>query len=115
MNQIRRMTMKGEVLPVALTGLLAPVTALADAADGNYYGHHAMMGWGGGWLFGPLMLLLFFGLLVAAVVVTARLLGIEGWRPAHHSHDRALTILRERFARGELSQQEFEAAKKTLE
>lgn len=100
------------------TAVLLSGAALADAAPDRYYGHYGMMGGGGGWIFGPIMMLLFFALLVGAVVLIVRLIGtgsITGSGGNGHSGDEAIAILRKRFARGEISAEEFEAARKTLE
>lgn len=65
-------------------------------------------GWGG-WIFGVLMMLLFWGGLVALVVFA-----IRGWgegRRGGSGESRgpdARAILEERFARGEISKEEFE-------
>jgi putative membrane protein len=95
--------------------LLSAGMALADPADGRYFDHYGMMG-GAGWFYGPIMMLLFFGLLVAAVVLIVRLLGGaplgQGWS---RTEDRSQAILRERFAKGEITQEEFEKAKKALD
>lgn len=103
-----------------ITGFSVGLAALsagalrADPGDGQYFGHYGMMN-GGGWIFGPIMLLIFFGLLVAAVVLIVRLLGSDLLRSAGRPDDRSLSILRERFAKGEITQEEFEAAKKALD
>ncbi|WPZ37175.1 SHOCT domain-containing protein (plasmid) [Thalassobaculum sp. OXR-137] len=85
-------------------------------AEPNYseYGYHPMMSWGG-WFMGPVMMLIFIAFLVGAVLLIARFLG---WHPASgdgRSGDRSLSILRERFARGEIDQAEFETRRKALE
>ena len=78
-----------------------------------------MMGWGGygpGWgVFGVLHMLLWWVLIVLGIVVLVRWLvtGAHGGRHAS-SEDRALTILRERYARGEIDKAEYEARKKDL-
>lgn len=108
----RRMT------AAATVALVSAPSAMADPADG-YFDHHGMMGWGG-WFFGPLTLLLVLALLIGAVVVITRLAGSnqggsnQGGSPGA-PQDRSLTILRERFARGEITREEFEAAKKVLD
>lgn len=97
--------------------LLAPQTALADPSDGQFYGHYGMMDWGG-WFFGPIMMVIFFALLLGTVVLIVRLLGggqFHVTRTHHSGGDRALAILRERFAKSEMTAEEFAAAKKTLE
>ncbi len=67
-------------------------------------------GWGGwGWVFGALMMLLFWGGLVALVIFA-----IRGWggrqeeKPGQPRAQDAKAILEERFARGEISKEEFE-------
>lgn len=79
----------------------------------------SMMGWGwhGGWgpgwgMFG-LMHVLWWILIVAAIVVLIR--GIAGRHaPRSPGEDRALAILRERYARGEIDKTEFDNRKRDL-
>ena len=76
-----------------------------------------MMGYGfdGGalgwiWMFGGLLVLVgFVVLLVWAIGAVSR-----GGSSRESERPTALDILRERYARGEITQQEFEQAKKTL-
>jgi len=76
--------------------------------------------WHGGWgwghmMFGSLMMILFFGAIVLAVVFAARWLGGTAHRPEPPSSEsRALAILEERFARGEIEKDEFEERKRSL-
>ena len=77
------------------------------------YGGHGMGTWG--WIGMFLMLVFWFGLI--ALIVAA----VMGWGrrqpptpPVTVRADRALAILRERFARGELSAEEFEQARRVL-
>jgi len=106
--------MRKGIMAVLVPALaLGAMPAVADVANGGY-GYHPMMGWGG-WFMGPVMLLLFVAILIGGLVVAARLLG---WHPAGGgaaASDRALSILRERFARGEIDQAEYEARRRTLE
>ncbi len=75
---------------------------------GGYYGSW-MMGGGFG-LMGIGMIL--FGLLVLAGLY----LVFSGYRPNWHSRsDSALAIARERYARGEITQEEYEKIRKSLE
>jgi putative membrane protein len=101
-------------IPMVSATQFAASVATADPAEGRYYDHYGMMGWGG-WIFGPIMMVIFFALLVGAIVVAARLLGGDTYRPGGTQNDKALSILRERYARGEMTQDEFESAKKVLE
>ena len=72
-------------------------------------------GWGG-WLGGALMMLIFWGGLGVLIVFLARAFGA---RPSQGEgkHDRpdAREILSERFARGEISEDEFEQRRRALE
>lgn len=78
-----------------------------------------MMGWGSGlgmgvgWFMG----VLFFGLLVGAGVLVVRALWDQGGRAGgrRESEDTSLAILRERYARGEIERDEFEAKKRDLQ
>jgi putative membrane protein len=70
-------------------------------------------GWGGGfWMLGGFLLLIGVVVLVVWAVAT---ISRRGQLPAHDpSRPTPNEILRERFARGEISEQEFEQAKKVL-
>ncbi|MDH4175061.1 MAG: SHOCT domain-containing protein [Betaproteobacteria bacterium] len=69
-------------------------------------------GFGGGMGFG---MLLFWGLIVAAIVVLVRGIGAgtKGGE-TRASDDTPLSILRQRFARGEIDTSEFEAMRREL-
>lgn len=102
------------ILPAvaAITGLLAGTgNAFADTGYGGY-GNHPMM-WGN-WFMGPVMMLLMVAVVVVAVVVVLRIFGHGGQTAGSATHDRALAILNERFAKGELDKAEYEDRKKTL-
>lgn len=103
-------------VPAALAGSLWPLAAVAQQA-GEYpgYGWHMWNGGWGGWIFGPLMMIVFIGVIVAVVVLLVR--GLAG--PAHHgagpsSRTDPLDILKERFARGEIDREDFEDRRRTL-
>ena len=69
-----------------------------------------MDGWGGGAGFWMLA-----GIVVVAVVVLIGVwLIVRSKRDARSSSSSALDILRERYARGDITADEFEAAKRTL-
>ena len=67
--------------------------------------------WGAGGLVMMFMMLVFWGLVIWGVVVGIRWLVRQGHdeRP-----DRALDILRERYARGEIGKEEFETRRRDL-
>ena len=97
---------------------LMPAAAWAQSSPGagRYacWGPH-MMGWGGGWntvIFGPLLMILFLALLIAAVVLLVRWLG--GSRGSTSPGQTPLDILKERFARGEIDKEEFEERRRIL-
>ena len=88
--------------------------------DRYVYGPH-MMWWGGGWygmIFGPLIMILVLAVVIAAVVLVVRWAGgpWPGAAPPHHAPpDRTpLDILKERFARGEIDNDEFEERRRVL-
>ena len=108
-----RMSRQGLTMFAALSMSLAAGAALADPTDGRYFDHMGMMGWGG-WFYGPLMMVVFFALLVGAVLLIVRLLGTDSRDGGTGPGDRAVQILRERFAKGEITREEFEEAKKVL-
>ena len=72
------------------------------------YGGYGM-GFGGG--FGSLFMLLFWGLIIVGLILVIRQL----WKPSDRSQtSSALSIAAERYARGEISKEEFETIKKNL-
>ena len=94
--------------------LLVAATGTAAAHGGGSYGS-GMMG-GGGWgLFGGgmgLWGLLWMGLLLAVPLYIAySLLN----RESRANETRSISVLRERYARGELTDEEFEQRRKQLE
>ncbi len=80
-----------------------------------------MMGFGG---FGLLFMLLFFILVIGAAVALVSLLFPRPANPANHNQIRtsqssatnnsALEILKQRYARGELTREEFDAMKEDI-
>lgn len=83
----------------------------------GWIGYGSQMGaWG--WL-GPIMMVLFWGLLIVGLVVLIRYFTVrtrnESGTGTSRSGGAALEILRERYARGDIDKAEFEEKKKTLE
>ena len=102
----------GKIAPVVAALSVLPAQAVLAAQDIPYssgwgYGH---MGYGG-WFFGPIMMILFFALVVGAIVVTLRLLGVGGPDQARR---KALDLLDERFARGDIDKAEYEERRDAL-
>jgi len=76
--------------------------------------------WGWGWMiFGSLMMIVFWGGLIALIVLAVRGLTGAGKRgdgpqaPAR-SEPAALDILKNRYARGEITREEYEQMRQTL-
>jgi putative membrane protein len=82
------------------------------------WGADTMMGWGGGWgWFGLVHMLLWWLLIIIGIAVLVKwFVGAGGGAGTRSSptDDRALAILRERYARGEIDKAEFEARKRDL-
>ena len=74
------------------------------------WGMHPMIwgAWGVGML---LVMLAFWGLVITGLVLVVRWLANQS---RESRSDRALEILRERYARGEIGREEFEAKKRDL-
>ena len=99
---------------VGITAWLWP--SLAAAQDRPYEwgsGMHPMWGIWGVWGIGMmLMMLVFWGVIVVGFVLGLRWVVTQGRQP--RPTDAALDILRQRYARGDISKEEFEAKKKDL-
>lgn len=72
-----------------------------------------MMWYGAGWmgLFGPLMMVVFWGGVILLAVWAVR--AFSG--PRSGSHDDAVDILKRRLASGEIDQDQYERARKALQ
>ena len=89
-----------------------PATAQADNWGGGWHD-----GWGWGHMFfGSFMMLLFWGGLVILLVLAVRWIGTASPRGGDERvpENRALGLLEERFARGEIEKEEFEERKRLL-
>ena len=91
-----------------LSGVLMPMTAWAQQRPYDWGMHYMWGPWGIGMM---LMMLVFGGLVIVALVLGIRWLITEGKEPRS---DSALDILRQRYARGEISKEEFETLKRDL-
>ena len=105
--------MKKVLLALLLSSPVDPSHVLAQAQERVYewgWGMHPM--WWGAWGFGMmLMMLLFWVLVIVGLVVGIRWLVSQARQP---KSDAALEILRQRYARGEISKEEFEARRRDL-
>lgn len=75
--------------------------------------------WGWGFGFGWIFMLLFWGLVIWAIIMLARNLaeggGCCGMKKDHNPQNKALDILKERYAKGEISKEEFDKIRNDLE
>lgn len=87
--------------------------AYADRADdwGRGYGH--MTGGGAYGMFGGLMMLAFWGVIIVLIVLAVR--WFSGDRPGGSKSSDAMNVLRSRFAKGEIDEEEFLKRKAALE
>lgn len=73
--------------------------------------HHGYGGWGwGGWIMTAIVLTLLFAFVITAIVAAVRYLGGPGHGGVHHGPPRggrADDILAERYARGEIDDEEY--------
>lgn len=105
---------------VAASSVMAQVGEIPGRDGRFFYGHDMMWGssqWGGfGMVLGPIFMILLLVGIVAGIIYLLRLFGAAG--PAvggHATHDRAITLLKERYAKGEIDSTEFSERKKLLE
>jgi putative membrane protein len=104
---------RGAALAGLAAGVAASGSAWAQERGGDWgWGMHPMPWMWGAWGLGMmLMMLVFWGLVIAGVVLAVRWLTRQGDRSGP---DRALDIVRERYARGEIDKEEFEAKRRDL-
>ena len=107
------------VFCLAATSAMAQVGEIPSRNGFYDHGHDMMWGsnqWGGfGMVLGPIFMILIVVGIVAGIIYLLRLFGMAG--PAvssHAAHDRALALLKERYAKGEIDSTEFTERKKLL-
>ncbi|MFT4830323.1 MAG: putative membrane protein [Paracoccaceae bacterium] len=117
--KLRFMASLTAAIGVVGTSVMADVGDIPDRVGPFYHGHDMMWGgnqWGGfGMFMGPVfMILMMVGIIVGAIYLL-RLFGGPGLAGSGHAaHDRAMALLKERYAKGEIESQEFEERKKLL-
>lgn len=106
-------------LCVTATSVMAQVGDIPDRYGPFSHGHDMMWGgsqWGGfGMILGPIFMILIVVVIVAGIIYLLRLSGAAG--PAvtgHTGQDRAMALLKERYAKGEIDSTEFADRKKML-
>ena len=102
----------------AATSAAAQVGEIPDQYGAFNYAHGMMWGsnqWGGfGMVLGPVFMILIMVGIVAGVIYLMRHFGTAGTGGGHLAHDRALFLLKERYAKGEIDSVEFAERKKLL-
>ena len=87
-------------------------SSYAHWTDSRDWGMHGpgMMGWG--WIF----MIIFWGLIIVGLIFLIRwLAGLSRSRALYDkTHDSALEILKQRYAKGEINKDEFEEKKRDL-
>ena len=107
---MRDWIMMWSLLTVAL--IPAPVMAQERPWERGWGMHPGWWMWGAGGAVMMLMILVFWGLVITGLVLGIRWLARQG---RQERPDRALDILRERYARGEINKEEFEARRRDLD
>jgi len=107
------MTRMPEWIGGVLTGMAVPGAVLAQERPYDWgWGMHPMWGLWGIWGIGMMLFMfLFWGLVIVGIIVGIRWLVRQG-RP--EISDSALEILRQRYARGDINREEFEAKRRDL-
>ncbi len=102
---------------VAVLIVVPLIIGLVGGRGGYGYGYGMMGPWmmGGfaGMWFMPIIMIVFWGLVIWGIVALARGAG-SGCCGTSSQPDSALEILKKRYARGEISKQEYEDRKKYL-
>jgi putative membrane protein len=111
---MRETPMRTGAFAIAVANLIFLSAGNTAWADERTYSHHMM--WGGGWFMGPIMMLIFLVILVVFAVLVVRWLWPSGLPGRFEGTAKsAITILEERFARGEIEKEEFEEKRLLLE
>jgi len=100
-------------LPIAIAAL--PAYAQAAGERPGYWHYGGDWGWGH-MIFGSVMMLLFWGVIIVGIVIVVRWIagGVSRESGSSPPRRRALDILEERFAKGEIDKEEFEERKRLL-
>ncbi len=107
------------ILYTTATSAMAQVGEIPERFGQYNHGHDMMWGsnqWGGfGMVLGPIFMILIVVGIVAAIIYLLRLFGAAGSATSSHAaHDRAVMLLKERYAKGEIDSTEFAERKKLL-
>jgi putative membrane protein len=116
-NRLRKvLTWSLSILTLSNIYLITPALAQQGRYGDWHMGRWMMGGWGMGW-FGMIFMIIFWGLIIVGLVLLIRWLiqntsgkGQTGVRTGSNAMD----ILKERYAKGEISRDEFESMKKDI-
>lgn len=104
----KRLGMASAALAVLLSGA-------GMAYSQPWGGRGNMMGWGHGWgWLGILLMVIVWALVILGIVALIRWLWMAGPRRGAAPGPSPLDILKQRYARGEINKEEFEQKKKDL-
>ena len=112
--------MKKSLNKTGMLLMLFVISEMAWAQQTSRYREHYMM-WGDsfyGWLFGCFMMLLFIALATVVIMLVVRAFGGQKQQAMTTENDEstnAISILKKRFASGEIDKEEFERTKEVLE
>jgi putative membrane protein len=103
---------------VAILIIVPIIIGLTGGWQGNGYGYGMMGagmmgGFGWGW-FMPVIMIVFWGLVIWGIVALVRGVSSQSNAGSYTSAESALEILNRRYARGEITKQEYEERKKDL-
>ena len=99
--------------------ILVVLPIVLGAISGWQYGGWGMMGpgmmggFGWGWYM-PVIMIVFWGLVIWGIIALARGVSSPRSTDSYASAESALEILKRRYARGEITKQEYEERKKDL-
>ena len=103
---------------VAILIIVPLIIGLVGGWQGYGYGYgmmgSGMMGGFGGFWFMPIIMIVFWGLVIWGIVALVRGVSSPGNSGSSNQADSALEILKRRYARGEITKQEYEERKKDL-
>jgi len=105
LNKIKCMK---NIILLAVAFLALPLAVMADSDDcmGNMMGNWSYFGFG--WIF----MIIFWAIIIVGIIALIKLLINQSSDRPDGNH--ALDILKERYAKGEISQKEFEQRKKDI-